>query len=43
MKKQLAILVTGILAAHAVRVNAPKWGVFRSIKTRIANLIVIIN
>ena len=25
------------------RVNAPKWGVFRSIKTRIANLIVIID
>ena len=25
------------------RVNAPKWGVFRSIETRIANLIVIID
>ena len=29
--------------AKITRVNAPKWGVFRSIKTRIANLIVIID
>jgi DNA-binding response OmpR family regulator len=25
------------------RVNAPKWGMLRSIKTRIANSIVLIN
>ena len=35
--------VRGIDMDISTRVNAPKWGVFRSIETRIANLIVIID
>ena len=36
-------MVKGQIEKVKPRVNAPKWGVFRSIETRIANLIVIID
>ena len=40
---ELSMIKNAIEKSLIDRVNAPKWGVFRSIETRIANLIVIID